>query len=477
MDLNPEQVATILEEACPPGPADFFNRLARFVAVLRSLGLNTGTSELSDAARALALIDVMDREQFRLALKATLVKKQRDARIFDLAFDKFFAPGEEREELRRREMQAAEETERLMAQAEAEIMEGVARSGGEWAGGAVESLNLTREQLETYSRLPDREKRRIRNLLENYKGNPVNDPSNLIAQVVEASLEYWRYFLNQQQAQEQAVRRGPEPVYSGDEEVDEIARWVARDLMQEPEESLLERDMQAIGERDMPRVTVLLRKMTRRLATGLSRRYRGTRRKQAIDIRRTVRGSVQYGGVPLYLRYRGKRVQKPRLVLVCDVSASMAPYARLVIQFVYGLSDVVRDIETFVFSEDLERITPRLRYRRGFAATMTEVMENSNQWGKTTNLASALRTLVRDYNSVLTRSSYLIIVSDTKTQEPEKAAELLEQIKSRVKGVLWLNTLPRSQWREVHTVNIFRNRLRMLESNTLAQLEKSMRQI
>ena len=477
MELNNQQITAILEDAGGPQPADFFNRLARFVAVLRSLGLNAGTSELNDAARALAKVDVLNKEQFRLALRATLVKRQRDVRVFDLAFEKFFAPGEVQEQMRRQEAEAVVERERLMEQSQAEIRDGVAQSGGDWAGGATEHLSLTSEQLETYSRLPETEKNRIRNLLENYRGNPVNDPSSLIAQVVEASLEYWRYHLNRQETENHTHRREPVANYSGDESVDQVVRSVARDLVGEPEESLLERDMLAIKEQEMPAVTILLRKMARRLATGLSRRYRSSRKKQSIDIRRTVRGSVRFGGLPLNLHYRGRRVQKPRLILVCDVSASMAAYARLVIQFVYGLSDVVRDIETFIFSEDLERITPKLRQRMGFAATMSAVMAESTQWGKTTNLAAALRTLAGEYNQVLTRNSYLIVVSDTKTLEPEKSIELLGDIRRRVKGVLWLNTLPRSQWQGIRTVALFRREVRMLESNTLAQLEKSMRVI
>ncbi|WP_027366152.1 vWA domain-containing protein [Desulfotruncus alcoholivorax] len=458
-------------------PIAFFERLSKFIAVLRSLGLNTGTSELSDAVRALAEVDVLDRNQFRAALRATLVKKQKDARVFDLAFDRFFAPCEVKDQWRRRETKEAAELEQLMKSSQAEIMDGVSRSGGEWAGGATEQIKLTEDQLETYARLPENERKKIRDLLESYRGNPVNDPSDLIAQVVEASLDYWRYHLNKKEEEQGEARPDYNVSYCGDQEADEIIRLVARDLVGEPEESLLEKDMRAIGEQDMPVVTVLLKKMARRLATGLSRRYRGSRKKQAIDIRRTVRGSIQFGGIPLYLRYRSKRVQKPRLVLVCDVSASMARYARLIIQFIYGLSDVVKDIETFIFSEDLERITPQLERRLGFAQTMSAIMLESGQWGKTTNLAASLWTFINGYQHLLTRNTFFIIVSDTKTLEPENTALLLAEIKKRVKDILWLNTLPRKQWQDVRTVELFGKTVRLLESNTLSQLERSMKRL
>lgn len=458
-------------------PGEFFGQLARFVAVLRSLGLNTGTAELNDAARALAAVDVLDREQFRLALRATLVKRQRDARAFDLAFDSFFVPDQAKEQRRQQEAEEAARQEQLMEDSANELKEGVSRSGGDWAGGATEQLQLTDEQLQTYARLPEKERQKINDLLESYRGNPVNDPSNLIAQVVEASLDYWRYHLNRQDEEQGLATRQQQVQYTGDENVDEVVRAVSRDLAAEPEESLLERDMRTIGEQDMPRVTVLLRKMAVRLATGLSRRYRSSRKKQAIDIRRTVRGSVQYGGIPLYLRYRSKRVQKPRLLLICDVSASMAMYARLIVQFLYGLADVVRDIETFIFSEDLERVTPQLRRNLGFAGTMSAIMAQSGQWGKTTNLAQSLHTFLGRYHNLFTKNTYVIIVSDTKTQQAEDTTRQLAEMKRHVRDVLWLNTLPRSKWRDVSTVALFSREVRMLESNTLSQLERSLRSL
>jgi len=124
-------------------PYEFFNKLARFVSVLRGLGLNTGTAELCDAARALAAVDVLDRGQFCVALRATLIKKQRDVRVFDLAFDAFFAPDQVKEQFRRQEAEEAARQEQLMKESANALKEGVSRSGGDWAGGAAEQINLS----------------------------------------------------------------------------------------------------------------------------------------------------------------------------------------------------------------------------------------------------------------------------------------------------------------------------------------------
>ena len=164
---------------------------------------------------------------------------------------------------------------------------------------------------------------------------------------------------------------------------------------------------------------------------------------------KTIRGSIGFGGIPVKLSYRSKRVQKPRLVLICDVSASMAKYARFVIQFVYGLSSVVKDAETFIFAEDLERITPNLRAGGEFAGIMARVISESSQWGKTTNLNKALNTLINLHGQNLNGETFVIIVSDTKTQGAAASADLAGIIRGRIKELIWLNTLPRRQWPEV----------------------------
>jgi len=152
----------------------------------------------------------------------------------------------------------------------------------------------------------------------------------------------------------------------------------------------------------------------------------------------------------------------------------MARYARLIIQFLYGLNDVARDIETFIFSEDLERVTPQLNRHLGFAETMSLVMSQSAQWGKTTNLAAALRTFLSQHDSLFTGSTYVIFVSDAKTQKPVETARFLGEIRGRVKDVLWLITLPRGQWKDVSALELIKKEVNLLECVTLAQLEQAM---
>ncbi len=212
------------------------------------------------------------------------------------------------------------------------------------------------------------------------------------------------------------------------------------------------------------------------MATRFARRYRQSKKQQRLDLRKTIRHNIRFGGTLLKLRYRSRRKQKPRLVLLCDVSGSMARYASFVLQFFYGINDVVSQIESFIFSEDLERVTDYFQHRDDFKLTMLEVINSSKEWGRGTNLGAALKSLRLKYPDLLSGHSILLIVSDTKTMELDETMQELAQLKRIVKDIIILNTLPHGDCQNSKSVRTFQGMLRMFPCNTLSDLEKVVRQ-
>jgi len=194
-----------------------------------------------------------------------------------------------------------------------------------------------------------------------------------------------------------------------------------------------------------------------------------------IDLRQSIKSNVRYGGVIFKLKYKQKRIQKPQVLLICDVSGSMARYAAFVIQFIYGLSAVMKHIESFIFAEEMEYVTPFFKRLRPFEETMVELIGKSRIWGKGTNFGASLSTLRTDYPLLLTSHTVVIIVSDTKTLEIERAERELAAVKRMVKDILWLNTLPQDEWKDLRSVGTFQRYCRMYECYTLAHLEKVIR--
>lgn len=427
------------------------NDLVRFTRGLRQLGVRVGSGEMLDAVEALQLVDLADKNLVKNALRSTLVKDHEGYVIFERAFASFFAPPEEKKA--REQERAVREQEQIQRRRQAE---------------QDLPANLSQQQKDTYGRLPEAEKQKlleyVQHSLEQGGANP-RFPLT-IESVVRGYLNYWR-------------RQLTDPVEvdftpTGDNELDAMVEQVMAGLGS-VDDPIMFQDLKDIPDKDLPRVTALIRKLSRRLATRISRRYHRSRRTRLIDLRRSIRENIRHGGAMLQLRYKTRRVQKPRLLLICDVSGSMARYASFVLQFIYGVSSVVKGIESFIFAEDLERVTQFFGARRGFEETMLEVISCSSEWGEGTNLAAALSTLFRRYSSLLTPDTVVIVLSDTKTMAVEGAAERLAQMRRSVKEILWLNTLPKAQWAGSGSVAAFSGQSEMFECNTLAHLEKVMR--
>lgn len=433
--------------------------IVRFAHLLRQLGVRVSTAEVIDALRALELIPLEDKSIVKASLRAAMVKDRDGERLFDHAFESFFAPPEEK---KRREQALVEgEARRLSKIREAE-------RDLQYLG---RPLELTPEEKIFYTKLSEYSKERIRDFLRksclDKKAEARLQP--FIENMVRGHLNYWR----RHSTLEEGLAEG-DIASTGDPEMDALLRDVGLALSRE-EVALLYKDIESMADDDLPKAAAVIRKLSRVLATRISRRYRQSARIASIDLRRTIRHNVGYGGTLIKLKYKTRKVNRPQIVLICDVSGSMARYAVFVMQFMYGLADVAKKIETFIFGEDLEQVTSFFKSGRSFQKTMDEIVEASRVWGGGTNLNTALGTFERNYINILTSHTVILIVSDTKTLYAELAAERLRRISRRAKKVLWLNTLPRKEWPRFRAVDVFAREVPMYECNTIGHLEKIVR--
>ncbi|EEG77826.1 vWA domain-containing protein [Dethiobacter alkaliphilus] len=429
--------------------------VVRFIHLLRHAGIRIGSGEVIDALQALTLMDLSDREAVRAALKATLVKRPGEQQVFDKAFDIFFAPPEMQQE-RQADYQQKQEYRQQMLD---EATEDLSFQGT--------PMDISDQEKTVYASIPEQDREKLQDYINKTAGgkNVEEHFRPLLESVVKGSLSYWRKNLRNEIDLSEAPK-------TGDEELDAMVEGVGSGG---GDGSLLEEDMQNIADKDVPRARALIRKLARQMVARISRRYRQSKKHKQLDLRKSIRHNIRFGGTMFRLRYRSRRIQKPKIVLICDVSGSMARYASFVMQFIYGIHDVVGSIESFVFSEDVERVTGYFQHGSDFNATMLEVVNRSTEWGRGTNLGASLKSLRQKYPDALSGQSYVLIVSDTKTMALEDSVQELEQIKRIVKDVIWLNTLPDDEW-DGKSVQMFQKIVRMYPCNTLSDLEKVMRQ-
>lgn len=196
---------------------------------------------------------------------------------------------------------------------------------------------------------------------------------------------------------------------------------------------------------DLAEMERVLARLTLKLAFGRSRRLVPARRRGIADLRRSFRRALGTGGELVALAYRGRAIETPRLVVLCDTSGSMDRHVRFLLAFVLALRRIARGTEVFVFNTSLTRVTPSLAAGRidrigpmldGLAAAVPD-------WSGGTRIGESLTEFVARYrDQFVTGKSVVIIFSDGLDRgDTTLVATAVRAIRARARKIIWLNPL------------------------------------
>jgi uncharacterized protein len=206
-------------------------------------------------------------------------------------------------------------------------------------------------------------------------------------------------------------------------------------------ESAAEKDFSSFGKEDLDDVARVARRIVKRLAKNPSRRWRPVRRGSRINLRRSLRQSLNTGGEVIALSYKERKPKRTKLVVICDVSGSMDIYSRLLLQFIYGLQNSFAKVESFVFATSLSRITGHLR-NKTYEHALERLSAKVRGWSGGTRIGESLAAFNAEWLRRIDKRTVVIILSDGwDTGEPEQLAQTLSQIQRRAGRVIWLNPL------------------------------------
>ncbi len=207
-------------------------------------------------------------------------------------------------------------------------------------------------------------------------------------------------------------------------------------------ERLKTTDFSKIGEIDADPLESIARKLFREMAIRLRRRRKETRRNGPINLRRTIRRSLSYGGEPIDLFRKAQRPKKQRLIVLLDVSGSMDKYSFYLLRFVCALREHFRQLEAFVFSTSLIRISKLLQPNQ-LELVLATISQQADNWSGGTKIGECLTTFFDRYGKqTLNGSPIVLILSDgLDTGDPNLVSEALVKIQKRAKKVIWLNPL------------------------------------
>ena len=206
------------------------------------------------------------------------------------------------------------------------------------------------------------------------------------------------------------------------------------------EEELSEKHFSALLAHELAALYRLMVRLDLATPVRRTRRKQRGRHGEHMDMRRTLRNSLRTGGDPIKLARRRRRVQKRRLVLLCDISGSMEPYARAYLQFLHCARASGPDHEAFVFATRLTRLTKQLAGRNPQRA-IRRASEAVDDWSSGTRIGDALKTFNDCYGRRgMARGSVIVILSDGwERGDPEVVSREMERLARLAYRIVWVN--------------------------------------
>jgi hypothetical protein len=204
--------------------------------------------------------------------------------------------------------------------------------------------------------------------------------------------------------------------------------------------------LSALDERDLARIHKIIQRMVKHLKDRYSRRPRAARRGH-LDFRKTFRKSITYGGLPFDTHWKSKKIDRPEIVVICDVSRSVSNVVRFFLLILYSLNEVISRIRSFVFCTNLVEVSPLFEMHPLHEAlamlrsgTGIPILLGRTDYG------GSLLDFRDQYYDCLTKRATVIILGDARNNYSEPQTEVLRFISERCKRLIWLNPETPSLW-------------------------------
>jgi uncharacterized protein with von Willebrand factor type A (vWA) domain len=443
-----------------PPNADFSAQVLSFADELRAEGLAVGTAELLDAFEALGEVPWTERGDVKEALAATLAKSQEDRRVFDLIFDRFF-----------------------FRAAEAEALEQEVREEGGIDASGAQLIDLDALRAQIAAALAEGNEGAMRDLarLAIAAFGRQGEGSGVIG----VDVQRIRRALG--------LRAEPQPELPPDDpRAEGLPREAIREfeahLRRELERAMIERTRKLPPSRplneldralpsgplqDLAQVHRIVAQLKRRLATQ-GHEHRGRRKHAQVDVRRTMRASLQTGGVPIVVKTRPRRPRRPEIYVLCDVSTSVTSASVFFLSVLHALHDAFRKLRSFVFIERISEVTEIFERERNFKAVNEAIGRDAGvadisgytDYGR---VWEEFLTLIEDD---LHPRATVIVLGDARTNGRDPRDDLFAEVTARAGRTFWLNPEPRLYWNYGDSViAAYERHCQAFECWTTSQLE------
>lgn len=423
--------------------------LSGFVAELRTAGVPVSMGEHVDAAHALSVIDLGDRDAMRLGLRAALVKRSDYQAAFDRTFALYFATRRTPDEIATTQTASAPESpetsttpsersasgSEMVQQIADAIASGNLRDQREMASLAVDrfaGIEAGRPVGAAYYLYRTMRQLRIDEVEAQLRsGHEVLSPleQRIADEVVTDQLAQFREFVEGEIMERLIEDRG-------------VAEMVAASRT-----SMLEDiDVMQANRDELERLERALVPLSRKMAARLAQKRR-RRRRGPLDMRRTMRESLSTGGVPIDVRFRPPHPTKPELVILADMSGSVASFARFTLLLVHALNNEFSKVRSFVFVDGVDEVTqffdeddPAVAADRIVSEANMIAADGHSDYGL------AFTHFAARYLDALSPRATLLVLGDARSNYHPACADTFDALTRKVRRTYWLNPEPQSYW-------------------------------
>lgn len=421
------------------------NLLGGFVNELRDAGLPVSLTENLDAIEAVTHIPIQDRKVFKAALSAALVKSHTHERTFDTAFEVYFS-------LRGKQWAVDEwGSEQISgsSMSEQELSDELLKALVE--GDQSKIRELARMAVQQFANMsPGRPVGGTYYLYRTLKGiNMDSMLEGLLQEVHDNSPEELtdleeRLIKDEAQTQLDKLRQEIESEIRRRLVADRGAEAVAKTVRQALPEDI---DFMHASKQEMEALRQTISPLARKLAARLSQKRRHGNR-GPLDFRSTIRHSLSFGGVLAEPKFKFPKPYKPEIVVLADISGSVAAFARFTLHLVYSLNAYFTKIRSFVFIDGVDEVTQYFEAADEIGEAIHRVNTEADVvWvDGHSDYGHAFESFWDKYKKVITPKTSLLVLGDARNNYHAPASWVLKEAQHVARKVYWLNPEPKAYW-------------------------------
>ena len=427
--------------------------VADFIGALREAGLNVSPAESLDALKAIKLLGLESRQTSKTVLALTLVKRQADQVIYEELFDLYFAGvgkaktsiKESNKEADKSEIEASENAQEAksspdLSQADMSDGEGMQTSPSSSLGRAL-SKNKDMSLAITQAAIDEKLSSIVLFTQKNYFAYKIMQRlgDDLLSTEIRADANSPEH-----------KRKQRELIKSRARLLDQVKDYVEQQYgifaqhkgLKYREEYLQQVKLSQLDRLDYKLMQRLVQRAARKLASQHSRK-RLTHKRGQLDVRKTIAANAAFDGALFHTRWKATRIERPKIVAICDVSGSVSRVARFLLLFLYSMQDVMPKVRSFVFSSEMIQVTELFK-QQGIELALEEIMK---RWGGlSTDYGKALAGFQSQALASIDKKTTVIMLGDARNNQGDGRTDIWEKVFRQSKRVLWLNPEHRNSW-------------------------------